>query len=264
MPERKYRDIAARLESMITSGELVAGERLPPDAALVKKYKVSRNTIRLAIQFLLTRGVLEKETGGGTLVRKKIDPFRTVVSTDTGFGGFEGAAYASDVEASNRRPAVGTPRVEIQEASGDIASALNLSKGASVVVRHQERFIDDDLWSIQTSFYPLAFAEKGARLLLVAKDLPEGTRKYLDETIGIKEIGSRDRMTVRAPTTGESASFNLPEDGRIAVFETRQRGVDDDGKPVRVTVTIYPSDRNTFSMVTGELAERLRSTGPTR
>ena len=72
----------------------------------------------------------------------------------------------------------------------------------------------------------------------------------------MREIGSHDTMTVRAPTQGEAQSFNLPEDGRIAVFETRQQGVDADGKPVRVTVTIYPSDRNTFCMETGDLAHR--------
>jgi GntR family transcriptional regulator len=190
------------------------------------------------------------------LVRKKIDPFRTVVSADTGFGGFEGAAYASDVQASNRTPKVTTPRVEIQEAAGVIAVALALREGASVVIRHQERFIDDDLWSMQTSYYPMSFVEQGASKLLAVQDIEEGTRQYLDEAIGVSEIGSDDTMTVRAPTPGEAASFRLPEDGRIAVFETRQTGIDAEGRPVRVTITIYPSDRNMFAMRTGALAEQ--------
>ncbi len=256
MVEPKYRQIAADLVSKIESGEMVAGERLPSDAMLSDTYAASRNTVRQAIQFLLTRGALEKGPSGATLVRNKIDPFRTVVSADTGFGGFEGAAYASDVEASNRRPAVTTPRVEIREATGQIADELALSEGASVVVRHQERFIDDELWSLQTSFYPMTFVEEGASMLLAARDITKGTRNYLDETIGVREIGSRDTMTVRAPTPGEAATFGLPEDGRIAVFETRQTGIDAHGKAVRVTITIYPSDRNTFSMETGDLSQR--------
>jgi GntR family transcriptional regulator len=255
LAESKYREIAADLESKIRSREFTAGERLPSDADLGDMYGASRNTVRQAISFLLTRGVVEKEPNGGTLARRKIDPFQTVVSADTGFGGFEGAAYASDVEASNRRPAVTTPRVEIQEVSGDIAEELELDEGAEVVIRHQERFIDDELWSMQTSYYPTAFVEQGASRLLRVKDITEGTRQYLDKTIGVREIGSHDTMTVRAPNPGEAASFGLPEDGRIAVFETRQIGVDPKGKPVRVTITIYPSDRNTFSMETGALAE---------
>jgi GntR family transcriptional regulator len=260
LDEPKYRAIAADLEAKIKAGELTAGERLPSDADLGAAYGASRNTVRQATQFLLTRGVVEKQPSGATLVRKTIDPFRTVVSADTGFGGFEGAAYASDVAASNRSPAVTKPRVEIQEASGDIAKALDLDEGAEVVIRHQQRFIDDELWSIQTSYYSMGLVEQGARRLLAAKDIAEGTRSYLDETIGVQEIGSRDTMTVRAPNPGEAKAFNLPEDGRIAVFETRQTGVDATGKPVRVTITIYPSDRNTFSMETGALAEPPRET----
>lgn len=259
--ESKYREIAADLESKMRSGELAAGQRLASDSELGEQYYASRNTVRQAIQFLLTRGVVEKQPGGGTLVRKNIDPFRTVINAETGFAGFEGAAYASDVEASNRTPRSATPRVEIQEASGDIAEALGLDEGAEVVIRHQERFIDDELWSMQTSYYPMAFVVQGATRLLAVKDIGEGTRRYLDETIGVKEIGSHDTMTVRAPTPGEAACFGLPEDGRIAVFETRQMGVDPRHKPVRVTITIYPSDRNTFSMETGTLAGRPSSEG---
>ena len=234
----------------------MAGARLPSDPDLADTYDASRNTVRQAIQFLLTRGVVEKGGSGATLARRKINPFRTVISAETGFGGFEGAAYASDVEASNRRPAVITPRVEIQKASGDIADELGLDEGSEVVIRHQERFIDDELWSRQTSYYPMSFVMQGATRLLAVEDIREGTRRYLDGTIGVREIGSRDTMMVRAPTPSEAQSFNLPGDARIAVFETRQRGVHADGKPVRVTVTIYPSDRNTFSMETGDQARR--------
>ena len=162
MADPKYREIASDLEDKIRSGDMAPGERLPSDADLGEMYGASRNTVRQAIQFLLVRGVLDKESSGATLVRKQVDSFRTIVSVDTGFGGFEGAAYASDVQARNRRPKVTTPRVEIQEASGDIAAALQLDSGATVVIRHQERFIDDDLWSTQTSCYPMTFVERGA------------------------------------------------------------------------------------------------------
>lgn len=252
--EPKYRAIAAELASKIASGELAAGVRLPSDAELGATYGASRNTVRQAIRFLLSRGALEKQPGGATLVRKNIDPFRTVVSAETGFGGFEGAAYASDVAASNRRPALTEPRVEIQAASQEIAGALDVDDGSPVVVRHQERLIDDQLWSMQTSYYPMVFVERGATRLLAVEDLPEGTRQYLAGAIGVQEIGSHDTMTVRAPTPGESDRFGLPEDGRIAVFQAWQIGVDSEHRPVRLTVTIYPADRNEFSMETGGLA----------
>jgi GntR family transcriptional regulator len=261
MDEVKYREIAADLESRIKSGEFPAGERLPSDAELGKTYKVSRNTVREAVRFLLTRGVVEKRPGGGTMAAKRIDPFRTVVTVDTGFSGFEGAGYASDVISKNRTHQVTTPKVELQIAEGDLAAELQLNQGATVVIRHQERFIDSVLWSMQTSYYPKDFVTRGADRLLAVEDIAGGTRQYLDEQLGIKEIGSHDTMTVRAPTPGEAAAFRLPEDGRIAVFETRQTGIDASYKPVRVTVTIYPADRNEFTMETGSLAGEMAIEG---
>ena len=256
MAEPKYREIAADLESKIRSGELAAESACRPTRTW--ETCTPRRATRSGRQSrsCLPGGSWRRSPAAPTLARKKIDPYRTVVSAETGFGGFEGAAYASDVQASNRTPKVTTPRVEIQEASGDLAAALWLSQGESMVIRHQERFIDDNLWSMQTSYYPMTFVERGATKLLAVQDIPEGVRQYLDETIDIREIGSHDTMTVRAPTPGEATAFQLPEDGRIAVFETRQTGMDTDDKPVRVTITIYPSDRNTFSMDTGALAER--------
>jgi GntR family transcriptional regulator len=252
---RKYREIAADIEGKIESGELCPGDKLPSDAELGETYEVSRNTVRDAIKFLASRGVLEKRIGGGTFVPDKIDPFSTVVSVAAGFGGLEGAAYASAVNSRDRKVTVTTPRVEIQEASGEIVAELQLSPGSEVVIRHQERSIDGRLWSMQTTYYPMQFVHDGATRLLQVKDIAEGVRSYLNSELGIKEIGSRDTMRVRAPNAGEAAAFGIPDDGHIAVFETRQTGVDASHKPVRLSISIYPADRNQFSMETGALAD---------
>jgi GntR family transcriptional regulator len=263
---KKYRDIATDLQDKIEAAAelpekewsedtLHPGAKLPSDAELIEIYGASRNTVREAVRLLLTRGLVEKQMGRGTFVVPKIDPFSTVVTPETGFGGFEGAAYASEVTARNRKPDVTTPRVEIQEAPGDVAAALELDGDLTVVIRHQQRFIDRVLWSMQTSAYPMRFVREGATGLLDVKDMPGGVRQYLDNTLGIKEIGSHDSMTVRAPTPGESAAFKIPDDGRVPVFETRQIGVDGEKHPVRLTISIYPADRNQFSMDTGDLAK---------
>jgi GntR family transcriptional regulator len=251
---RKYREVAADLERRIDSGELAEESKLPPDSELTSHYGVSRNTVREAVRFLVTRGLVQKRPGEGTVVRKK-NPFRTVVSKETGFGGFEGAAYASEAISQNRTPQVTTPKVELQVATGQIAAELELKEGKTVVIRHQQRFIDGELWSIQTSYYPKEFVDRGADDLLAVKDIEGGTRQYLRDKIQVREIGSYDTMRVRAPDPDEAASFKLPDDGSIAVFETRQRGVDAAKTPVRVTITVYPADRNEFRMETGDLAD---------
>jgi len=255
----RYREIAADLQRRIAFGELSPGEKLPSDAKLGTDYGASRNTVRAAVKLLLTRGVVERRPNQGTFVLAKNDPFSTVVNTDTGFAGFAGATYASEVIAKNRRPAVTHPRVEIRLASAPVAASLKLSEGSQVVIRHQERFIDGVLWSTQTTYYPMELVHNGAHRLLEVNDILEGVRSYLRRDLGITEIGSHDSMLVRAPGRDEASAFKIPDDGCIAVFETRQIGVDGSGRPLRLTISIYPADRNQFSMKTGALADGAQS-----
>ena len=67
------------------------------------------------------------------------------------------------------------------------------------------RYIDDVPWSLQTSFYLMDFITKGATRLLMAEDITEGAVRYLAETIGVKQVGYRDWITVRAPDANDTA-----------------------------------------------------------
>ena len=47
--------------------------------------------------------------------------------------------------------------------------------------------------------------------------------------------------------------FKLPDDGRVSVIETRRTAFDTQGRPVRLTVTVYPADRNKFAINVGQV-----------
>ena len=105
-------------------------------------------------------------------------------------------------------------------------------------------------WSLQTSFYPMNLVQGAARLI-EAGDIAEGTVNYLGEALGLEQAGYRDMITVRAPDTGRAAFFKLPDDGRVSVVETRRTAFDAHGTPVRLTVSVYPADRNQFAVNMG-------------
>ena len=71
--------------------------------------------------------------------------------------------------------------------------------------------------------------------------------------MGVKQVGWRDKITVRALEPYEVAFFKLPDDGRVAVFETRRTSFDESGQPIRLTVTVYPADRNQFVVNVGHV-----------
>jgi GntR family transcriptional regulator len=248
--EPMYRQIADDLRRKIEVGELERGGQLPTEIDLREQYDASRNTVRDAIKWLTTRGLVETRPGQGTFVTERIIPFVTTL-TGPPEGGDEDV-YLAEVVASSRTPYTSDPRVEMQRATGNIARALHVEDGTPVVSRHQQRSIDGTPWSLQTSFYPMTLVEKGATQLIQATSIDGGAVAYLAAQFGIKQVGYRDSIAVRVPNESETSFFKVPSDGRVSVFEIYRVGFDEMGERFRLTVTVYPTDRNRLVSNVGE------------
>jgi GntR family transcriptional regulator len=233
------------------------GSQLPTELGLSDAYSVSRNTIRDAIKRLTSLGLVETRQGQGTFVTRKIDPFVTVLSPDpligVGGAGQESASSLSAVTERHRHATFSPPKVEVLPCPREIALRLRIKPGAQVISRHQARHIDDIPWLLQTSFYPLELFSAGATRLLVAEDIPEGTVKYLAETLQLEQVGYRDWVTARGPDNNEQAFFGLAHDA--AVFEVFCTAFDQRETPMRLTVTIYPVDRNQLVFNFGDVPD---------
>lgn len=255
MANPMYRQIAEDLRHQIESGGIEPGQQLPTELELREQFNASRNTIRDAIKWLTNLGLVETKPGQGTFVVQKIAPYVTSLSGDPTVGSDEGAVYLSEVTLQDRKPTSTPPQVEIQEASAEMVAALKIAEGAEVISRHERRFIDGTPWSMQTSYYPMEFADRGAERLRRARNINEGTVQYLADTLGILQKGYRDRITVRAPNPIEADFFKLPSDGRVSIFEITRTAYDGNSHPMRVTVTVYPADRNQFDISNGMVPE---------
>jgi GntR family transcriptional regulator len=241
-----YQWIAEDLLGQIGSGVLRPGQQLPTELELRDTYDASRNTVRDAIKRLTSLGLVETRPGQGTFITRKIDPFVTVLTEDaeTGFGGGEGTTYLSQVAREKRTPSVRDLKVEVQAAPAEIARHLGLVVRAQVVLRHEERLIDGVRWSLQTSYYPLVFVTEGASRLVVARDITEGTVQYLADVLGLNQTSYRDWITARTPNSREQAFFRVAHDAMV--FEIFRTAYDQNKTPMRVTVTVFPIDRNQF------------------
>jgi GntR family transcriptional regulator len=258
MASPMYRQIAEDLRTQIESGRLEPGQQLQTELELRERYGASRNTVRDAIKWLSALGLVETKAGQGTFVIRKIIPYITdltadpevptlqAVVDDSAAGQFAGQTEKRDFYNTD-------PQVEIQKASGDVAAQLGVAEGSQVISRRQRRYIDHTPWSLQTSFYPMGFVLKGADRLIQAEDITTGTIKYLADTLGLKQVGYRDWVTVRTPDASETAFFNLPQDGRVGVFEVFRTAFDQTGTPMRLTVTLFPTDRTQFVVHVGDM-----------
>lgn len=252
-PTPRYLQIAEDLRSQIESGRIPRGDKLPNEQELGKEYDASRNTIRDAIKHLARDKLIETKPGQGTFVSEAVIPFVTVLTAadpETGFGGGEGTSYLDSVHKGNREPSVSQPEVQLTVPPEPVRLRLGLKQGEQTVLRRQERRIDGLPWSLQTSYYPMSFiTEDGATELMMAKAIQDGAVAYLKEH-GHQQKGYRDWITGRPANEDEQKFFRIGHG--TAVFEVFRTAFDLDNNAMRVTVTVFPIDRNQFIADVGE------------
>ncbi len=101
----------------------------------------------------------------------------------------------------------------------------------------------------------MTLVQRGAARLIEASDISEGTVEYLRESVGVKQVGYRDTITVRAPDMHEAAFFGFrtmagfrdraPPD---RLRRRRPRGPADGQR--------LPADRNQFAVIVGQVPDR--------
>src|SRR6185312_12199259 len=88
-----YAQIESIVAAEIASGALLPGSRLPNEEQLLRRFNVSRTTIRQTIQNLIRRGLIEIRRGKGTFV---LEPKITQELTEL-------SGFVEDMQSLGRR-----------------------------------------------------------------------------------------------------------------------------------------------------------------
>jgi len=64
--------VARRIEQLVRSGELKAGDRLPPEPELAQILRVSRGSLREALKGLMYLGLIRSRAGDGTYIQSSL------------------------------------------------------------------------------------------------------------------------------------------------------------------------------------------------
>jgi GntR family transcriptional regulator len=147
-----YERVESVLAADIANGGLPPETQLPSEDGLVERFKVSRTTVRKAIQNLVERGLVEVRRGKGTFVsRPKITQELTEL---TGF--------VEDMRALGRTPTARLLDKRIVAANEAVAHHLALPPGALVVRLHRVRLVDGVAMSFDETYLPREIGEKVA------------------------------------------------------------------------------------------------------
>lgn len=64
--------VARRIEQLVRSGDLKAGDRLPPEPELAQMLRVSRSSLREALKGLMYLGLIKSRAGDGTYIQSSL------------------------------------------------------------------------------------------------------------------------------------------------------------------------------------------------
>lgn len=247
MAANKQKRIADELRSEIGRGVLKPGARLPSEAELISRFDVSRVTVRAALATLANEGLIIGRVGSGHYVRERVVLTHYAARAEWRDGRGETDAYVAEVRAEDRVPSQDF-RMQVEPADQSVATRLRVDEGELVVARYCFRYVDGQPWSDQVSYYPMDVSQDAG--LLTPADIPEGTIRAMARA-GHVEIGSREEITSRMPTPDQAQRLDMDRGVPLMVYI---KTAWTDRRPVRMTRTLFPSDRNRLVYELGDLS----------
>lgn len=140
--EQLYYQIYDFMYQDIVGGKYAVGDFLPAESEMVNDYKVSRATVRKAMDMLADEGLIEKKRGYGTYVKSL-----TAKSDNQKIVGFQREHSEGERVAYKK-----TQKQVVCKADQDIAQRLNLEDGASVIELERVRYAGEKPMYIETNY----------------------------------------------------------------------------------------------------------------
>lgn len=136
-----YFRIQQHLRSLMESGQLQPGDRLPSETELATSFKTTRATVRQALTRLVFEGAIVRKVGNGSFVSE-----RTV---DTPLDTTVWQSFEEQMNAQGARVTFKLLRFERVAAKQEVVSALNLKSGASVYQLERLRYVDGNVIGLE-------------------------------------------------------------------------------------------------------------------
>ena len=237
MIERKagsalWHQLGETLAAEIAAGRLQPGSKLPTEPELMKRFGVSRFTVRQALGHLETRGLLRAEQGRGTFVHKNVLDYS--ISRKTRF--------SRNLIEQGFDPGGKLLLHEVGPASDRVAIRLKIVEGTMVIHRRGIMTADGMPVELADSYYP---AERFPAFDEARRIHPTITAAL--ESYGIKDYERLSTsIEARMPTSDEARLLRQPKSFPVMVVE--KIDVDRNGIPFCFSTSLWSAERVTFTI----------------
>ncbi|WAC56373.1 GntR family transcriptional regulator [Gordonia sp. SL306] len=225
-PVPLYHQLAQAIEAAIVGGDLTPGDRLENELDMASRLKLSRPTIRQAIQELVDKGVVVRKRGVGTQVVQ--NPVHRSV---------ELTSLYDDLTTAGMHPTTQLLEYRIGVPDDDLRTELGMAVGAEAVTVKRLRSAGGDPLALMTNHLPADICPPAGEL--EKSGLYKGLRGR-----GVHIRLARQRIGAKAADADEAAL--LGDEVGAPLLTMQRTAFDDAGRVVEVGRHAYRADRYFF------------------
>lgn len=221
----KYWAVVDYIEKLIRSEGLEPGDGLPTELELQERFRLSRGTVRKALDQLRAAGLIERRSGTGTFVAPRRMP--RALPELTGF--------SEHLRSLGLCPGTRLlSKAVLPEPNG---FTQDFPAGAKLMEYVRLRLADDNPVGIHRLVLPVDLAER----VRVEDDPQRGTLYDRMEAAGVAVDVAQEHLVARRSIRSESQLLGIRTGD--AVMDVRRRTFDSSGSVVEVVHATYRGDR---------------------
>ncbi|MGC4962030.1 GntR family transcriptional regulator [Gordonia sp. DT218] len=225
-PVPLYHQLAQAIEAAIVGGDLTPGDRLENELDMASRLKLSRPTIRQAIQELVDKGVVVRKRGVGTQVVQ--NPVHRSV---------ELTSLYDDLTTAGMHPTTQLLEYRIGVPDDELRTELGMAVGAEAVTVKRLRSAGGDPLALMINHLP-------ADICPPAGELENGGLYKGLRGRGVHIRLARQRIGAKAADADEAAL--LGDEVGAPLLTMQRTAFDDAGRVVEVGRHAYRADRYFF------------------
>lgn len=202
---------------------------MPSETELATTHKITRATVRQALDVLEREGLIYREKGKGTFATKTRNRYQLTQLIPT----------TDDIIRRGWKPGVRLISAQEILPTPQISQALELSKDATVYEIHRLRLGNNEPLCLQWSYLPVRLCPN-----LLRNDLSQSLSHLLEDSYNLFFWNAHEIMRVRLATEDESALLNIAP--RSAVIQMERITFSAERQRLEFLRTVWRSDRYDF------------------
>ncbi|PTM57625.1 GntR family transcriptional regulator [Desmospora activa] len=226
-----YYQLEERLKDSIEKRELKEGDMIPSERVLSEQYRISRMTVRQAINNLVRDGYLYRIKGKGTFVASnKIEqPLQGLTS------------FTEDMLSRGLKPETRLLQFTVEPAQGKIIQRLKLAEGEPVNVIKRVRLADNLPMALETTFLPVKLISG-----LTEAHVYGSLYEYIETQLGLKIGHATQTLEATVARASETEHLQIQKGSPVLLIERSSYLANQ--HPLELVKSVYRGDRYKFNV----------------